>query len=1247
MDHSAVANDKEESILADKMRLDSFRLGKIPSNMNMSQNGPKSSHARSHSRNGSVSVPLAFPTPATFTSSATSTEEPPASPSWNSLGASKRSSHHRRRSSVSTRRESADMMGVSLPAISPSVSDDNINLGDKDSIRRRALWTLEGKTDVGTFSKVEIPELDTAGAAKKPFDLPTRPSYPPGLGASFGGGLSSLMGSKRDSLGSKRESFGKLMASTSSKEQLHTLMEEEEEEEEEHEEDGKDKAVLVASPVQESEPEPKSVVPSPDVTTVTSSPALTRRRPASLNLRPLSLASGSIVQASNGDLPTPALTRSSRPGLKSLTLACSPSIGSGLASTSAVANKRQSLIITSSPSPLSGAFARRSSVSVAADYPPPLPAPARRSSISYVSSSDTPPQSVIGLPTPEMTPTSTTGRRSASASIDMDQPARPLSASEQHFLFQAHKTLVQRITDLERALSSRSSRSWSRPLSMASDVSAASVCSALSEPSDEMLQLIADLKAERDELKKDVDGWRMRVGDLERQVGVLAKRVEVERRDAWVARERVGLLDVEKNTLETALGEKTVHAKEGWERFELAKEHGEKMEKECEKLKGEVERLREFEDECVRLRAALDAERRKREELERDLDHAGLLSTPRAFDAPIQPLPTISSRTMMFAKTRGLGFQSIDSEGSFTDVESVDSPRDKSEFGLKAVEEEDEVDGREETLSNFSEEDELARYEDEEENDVHAFPPSNSASSFGDGENNTCTSPKPQSNIHDPAPALTRSNSSSPTPLPSPVDQSHTRRASLSKTWTFPSGCELTSSFGHREEIDRFFDCLEDVDNSPPLDSRLHSLESGKNLFSQALAEDDDELPPFVLPADVGVEVISPEIKPKPVLDVVVEEDEDEDDEDDEVTERMDPNDEFVGEVDEGGIKFTFTLPAEFAESQAVADVSTPDSKVCKTVPPPFDEYEQASTDFTFPQSRLQQSISAPSSIPRPASAKTLSSAIPVPKVSTPVKPNNVVLPRIRQSPSAFMTPPAKRGASPTFIPQPRSQPETPSKTPSSPSKIASFIPQAKRTSSPASKTSAIPVIPTTNTTNVFSRFYAVTKPPSASPEMSNRILIDPEDPFAVTSPVDSEPSSSSPTSLSPRITMSPTLATRISFQKLTNLIPMPSLPWSPRSSSKGSATTATATATALCFIPESNSTSSTASEDVINEHNRASSSFVNSRPAVAQSRQRGYVSKERQLERLRVRLEEERRVKVRSAVNVGNEKPQDGVLHI
>lgn len=52
-------------------------------------------------------------------------------------------------------------MGVSIPALSTSSSEDNISLGDKDSIRRRALWALEGKPSPDGFSPVEIPELST------------------------------------------------------------------------------------------------------------------------------------------------------------------------------------------------------------------------------------------------------------------------------------------------------------------------------------------------------------------------------------------------------------------------------------------------------------------------------------------------------------------------------------------------------------------------------------------------------------------------------------------------------------------------------------------------------------------------------------------------------------------------------------------------------------------------------------------------------------------------------------------------------------------------------------------------------------------------------------------------------------------------------------------------------------------------------------------------------------------------------
>jgi hypothetical protein len=64
-------------------------------------------------------------------------------------------------------------MGVSLPALSTSSSEDNISLGDKDSVRRRALWALEGKPSADAFSPVEIPELNTPEIERRISELRT------------------------------------------------------------------------------------------------------------------------------------------------------------------------------------------------------------------------------------------------------------------------------------------------------------------------------------------------------------------------------------------------------------------------------------------------------------------------------------------------------------------------------------------------------------------------------------------------------------------------------------------------------------------------------------------------------------------------------------------------------------------------------------------------------------------------------------------------------------------------------------------------------------------------------------------------------------------------------------------------------------------------------------------------------------------------------------------------------------------
>jgi hypothetical protein len=180
---------RDDELLADKKRVthsfppsttplthapqfESFKLGGAPPAL-LSQSSRRHSHSRSHSRNVSVSISVS--PSLSFSSSFHDISLSSSSNSISSLSqpgpTAKRNSHHRRRSSVSTRRESAEVMGVALPTLSTSNSEDNMNLGDKDSIRRRALWALEGKPSPDGFSPVEIPELSTPEIERRMSEL--------------------------------------------------------------------------------------------------------------------------------------------------------------------------------------------------------------------------------------------------------------------------------------------------------------------------------------------------------------------------------------------------------------------------------------------------------------------------------------------------------------------------------------------------------------------------------------------------------------------------------------------------------------------------------------------------------------------------------------------------------------------------------------------------------------------------------------------------------------------------------------------------------------------------------------------------------------------------------------------------------------------------------------------------------------------------------------------------------------------
>ena len=86
------------------------------------------------------------------------------------------------------------MMGVELPAQDREL---NINLGDRDSVRRRALWALEGKGGADSFAPVEIPVLNTPELERRLFELREYPR--------FGSPFSSAFRTKRETIANRRQ----------------------------------------------------------------------------------------------------------------------------------------------------------------------------------------------------------------------------------------------------------------------------------------------------------------------------------------------------------------------------------------------------------------------------------------------------------------------------------------------------------------------------------------------------------------------------------------------------------------------------------------------------------------------------------------------------------------------------------------------------------------------------------------------------------------------------------------------------------------------------------------------------------------------------------------------------------------------------------------------------------------------------------------------------------------------------------
>lgn len=403
-----------------------------------------------------------------------------------------------------------------------------------------------------------------------------------------------------------------------------------------------------------------------------------------------------------------------------------------------------------------------------------------------------------------------------------------------------------------------------------------------------------------------------------------------------------------------------------------------------------------------------------------------------------------------------------------------------------------------------------------------------------------------------------------------PPRPSHASRASLSRTWTFPKGGRQTV-VKREEEIDTFFGCLEDLDSSPPV-VWSGANEESKSAFSFGFnINEEDELPPFILPLDVGIEVPQP-------LDITID--------DTDV-------DSLAGQVLKGGIKFTFTAPTAPSTPEPVEHPPLVEPK--PELEAPIIETAEVATAPPPPAlDRIGSSVVRPTTPPRVHAVseslkRTVPSFIPQPKgkAMTPMK----------RAPRRSVA--GERKVSPVLFTPPRSPSSSPSDR-----RTSVFSPQAKAPSSTLPPLSHRAL----EDTNDPTRYLDSSETPGSAPVL--RV------PFTLQSPA---------TFTLPQATKNPAATTsvgpRFSIQTFTSYFPY--LSWNPLASGSGTSAQE-AKVDPAASIPASN-LSTSPGEAVYGVHH----------PANDPERMPRFVAKAKQLEKLRIRMEEER---IRQdAVSVGD----------